>query len=136
MLLEREIELTAPERRPLAGPFPNLKTREVVLALVTAIAETLTHARFTESEQHAFALGMIRAGRTMAVQYGDDVAAPYLADLLHTLNHKGVAAVRELVEVVTGREIREGYVPGTNYEGTPFGLGNDDDGDETKARAA
>ncbi|MGH7487824.1 MAG: hypothetical protein ACREMY_19815, partial [bacterium] len=66
MLLQREIELAAPEQRPLAGPFPNLKTREIVRTLVTAIAETVQHVKFTPPEQHAFALGMIRGARTTA----------------------------------------------------------------------
>lgn len=105
MLLQREIELAAPERRPLAGPFPNLRTREIVRVLVTNIAETLTHVKFSDGERHAFALGMIRGARETLEVTGDTVAAPFLADLLNTLNHRGVDAVRELVETVTGREV-------------------------------
>jgi hypothetical protein len=135
MLLQREIELTAPALRPLAGPFPNLKTREIVRLLVTQIAETLLFVKFTADERYAFALGMVRGARIAAEQEGDTVAAPYLADLLDTLNHKGVEAVGELVQTVTGREIVDHYKPGSNFEGTPFGFGADDEPVNT-ARAA
>lgn len=138
MLLQREIELTAPALRPLQMPFPNLKTREIVRLLVTQIAETSQFVRFSPGERHAFALGMVRGARLTAEQEGDDIAAPYLADLLNTLNLKGVDAVAELVQAVTGREIVEPYKTGANYERTPFGFGNDDDEDANThtARAA
>lgn len=136
MLLQREIELTAPALRPLQTPFPNLKTREIVRLLVTQIAETAQFVKFSPGERHAFALGMVRGARITAEQEGDDIAAPYLADLLNTLNLRGVEAVAELVQAVTGREIVEPYKTGSNYERTPFGLGNDDDDENTETTTA
>lgn len=105
----REIEksnngLVAAPIRPLAGPFPNLRTRELVKRIVSEIVDTCNHSRFTEGEKSALALGMIRGARLSAEEAGDDTAAPFLADLLDTFNNQGLDGVRLLVESVTGRE--------------------------------
>lgn len=93
-----------PENRPLDGPWPNLRVREVVKYLVLGIVETCD-TRFTEDEQKALALGMIHGGRITAEQLGNDPLGPFLADLLDRLNRGGIVAIRALVERVTGNEL-------------------------------
>lgn len=98
------IGLVAAPTRPLAGPFPNLRVRELVKRIVSEIVETCAHGRFTDGEKSALALGMIRGARLTAEEVGDDTAAPFLADLLDTFNNQGLDGVHLLVESVTGRE--------------------------------
>lgn len=110
MLVEAEIEqdnTPAPSqvRRPLDSPWPNLRVKEVVKYLVLGIVERCDHCRFTEGEQKVLALGMVCGARITAEQLGSDPLAPYLADLLDRLNQGGIAAVRALVERVTGHEL-------------------------------
>lgn len=93
-----------PYVRPLDRPFPNLRVRELVREIVEGIVDTATHVKtMTAPEHYALALGMVRGARVTADNLGDDVSAPFLADLLDTLNRGGIEAVRRLVEVVTGR---------------------------------
>lgn len=91
--------------RPLAGPFPTLRVRELVKDIVNAIVETCDHCKLSPAEQASLALGIVRGARLTAANLGDDVSAPFLADLLDTLNRTGLDGVRRLVETVTGRAI-------------------------------
>lgn len=99
-----ELELTEPYRRPLAGPFPNLHVRQVVKGVVEGIIETITHCKMTPTEQNHFALGYVRGAMTTLRESGDDVALPFAADVLDSLNRGGIEAVRRLVEIVSGRD--------------------------------
>lgn len=104
MFPERETEIE-PFVRPLAGPFPNLRVRELVKTIVTDIIETCDHCRMSAPEQSSLALGIVRGARLTAENLGDDVSAPFLADLLDTLNRTGIEGIRRLVEVVTGHDL-------------------------------
>lgn len=90
--------------RPLAGPFPNLRTREIVKGVVEGIVETITHTKMTANEQHLFALGYVRGAITTLQRQGDDLTLPFVLDMLARLNSGGVDAVRRLIEIVTGRD--------------------------------
>lgn len=94
------------DRRPLSGPFPNLRSRELVKMIVGEIVDTCTHCKFTPGEQHAFSLGIVRGAIETAKQFGGDgtLTVPFLLDLLSRLNQGGVPAVHLLLEQITGRE--------------------------------
>jgi hypothetical protein len=87
-----------------AGPFPNLRCREIVKGIAEAAAETITHCNLTEDQAYHFTLGIIRGAR-LVLALDDDVAESYVLSLLDTFNQRGVRAVRELVETVTGQEL-------------------------------
>lgn len=99
-------------RRPLAGPFPNLRARETVKAIVEGIVETINHVKMTEAEQKAFALGYVRGAVTVLRQECEELDVPYSAlpfalDILDTFNRDGLPAVRALAKLVAGQTLQE-----------------------------
>lgn len=99
-------------RSPLAGPFPNLRARETIKALVEGIVETINHVPMSENVQLAFALGYVRGAITVLRQECEELDVPYSAlpfalDILDKFSQKGIAAVREIAEHISGQELRE-----------------------------
>ncbi len=98
--------------RLLTDPFPNLRARETVKAVVEGIVDTINHCpSLTTVHQQAFALGFLRGAITVLraeceevdVQYS---ALPILLAILDKFNQEGISAVREIAELVTGQELR------------------------------
>lgn len=97
---------------PLAGPFPNLRARETVKAVVCGIVETVNHCRMTEADQTAFVLGFLRGAITLLRQECEEVevqysALPHLLDILDKFNERGIIVIRTLAGNVAGQELRE-----------------------------
>lgn len=92
-------------RPNLAGPFPNLRCREIVKDIVNAVVETCTHVKLTDQQAYWFTLGLIRGARIVAQQDESEEAERFVLTLLDTFNQRGVSAVRELVEVVSGQPL-------------------------------
>lgn len=93
------------ERLNLAGPFPNLRCKETVKEIVEAVVETTNFCKLTDTEAYHFALGIVRGARIVAALDDNTTLERYVVDLLARLNAGGVAAIRELIAVVTGQEL-------------------------------
>lgn len=93
-------------------PFPNLRARETIKAIVEGIVETVNHVRMTEAEQTAFALGYVRGAVTVLRQECEDEAdvpysaLPHVLEILDAFNQRGIAAVRIIAERVAGQELQ------------------------------
>lgn len=88
-----------------AGPFPNLRCREIVKGIVDAVVETTASVKLNDDQAYWFTLGIIRGARIVAQEDDNSEAERFVLTLLDTFNKRGVPAVRELVETVTGREL-------------------------------
>lgn len=82
--------------------FPNLRSREIVKAIVEGIVDTCEHTQMTYAEQKVFALGYVRGAVTVLRQTGDH-ALPIALEILDMLNRGGLDAARTLAERVTGQ---------------------------------
>lgn len=100
----------------LAGPFPNLRCREIVKDIVNAVVETTTHIKMNDDQAYWFTLGVIRGARIVAQQDETVEVERFVVTLLDTFNKRGVSAVRELVEIVTGQPLPEPYVGRTDLD--------------------
>lgn len=94
-----------PPRPNLAGPFPNLRCREVVKDIVDRLVDVTTHCKYTALEANAFALGLVQGARIVATKDECTTLESFVVELLSKLNRGGVDAVKELVEIVTGHEL-------------------------------
>ena len=90
------------KRQYLAGPFPNLRCREIIKAAVEAIRDTTTAVAMTPSEARYFALGIARGALVTLLEIGDETSEQFALELLALLNRDGVEAVCKLVFDVSG----------------------------------
>lgn len=107
-MFAEKLDAAVAAQAPVVRGFPNLRARETVKAVVTAIAETINHVGMTEAEQTSFALGFVRGAITVLQAECEDArdvqfsALPALSEILDSFNQRGIRSIRTLAESVCG----------------------------------
>lgn len=109
------VPVEPPFVRPnLAGPFPNLRCRQIVRDIVEGVIDTTNFCKMTDGEAYHLTLGIIRGARIAVSRDVDEDGTTteyspeterFVLELLQQFNEGGVRAIRELVSVVAGHEL-------------------------------
>lgn len=88
----------------VAGPFPNLRSREIVKDIVDVVVEQIKRTGMTDEQSYWFTLGVVQGAGLSRDDYGIE-AQRFILTLLDTFHKRGAPAVRELIKTVTGQEL-------------------------------